>query len=201
MQGLRRRVAVTVPSFPAAAHIVASSDLIATLPQSVAERAERLDVELRPPPLELPRGVAAFPHLLLAGADPVWRSCREALARFCRRACGTFRRAEPHRRRLRIPRAVPHRPGDDADRGRPGDLARRPEPSVTVATLRTPAQDPWSPESVAARDKGLSFSPWHGLASHRPPGGVMRARNSTYASSADFRSRHNGCPSHEPKSL
>ncbi|WP_171033907.1 LysR family transcriptional regulator [Lichenicoccus roseus] len=58
VRGLRRRVAVTVPSFPAAAYIVASSDLIATLPQAVAERAERLDVELRPPPLELPRGVA-----------------------------------------------------------------------------------------------------------------------------------------------
>ena len=57
-KGLCRRVAVTVPSFPAAAYIVASSDLIATLPRAVAERAERLDVELRPPPLELPRSVA-----------------------------------------------------------------------------------------------------------------------------------------------
>ena len=56
--GLCRRVAVTVPSFPTAAYIVASSDLIATLPQAVTERAERLDVEVRPPPLELPRSVA-----------------------------------------------------------------------------------------------------------------------------------------------
>ncbi|WP_428374403.1 catalase family protein [Lichenicoccus sp.] len=74
-------------------------------------------------------------------------------------------------------------------------------PYVTVATLRTAAQESWSPEAVAAYDEGLSFSPWHGLAAHRPLGGVMRARNSTYVSSAEFRSRHNGCPIHEPKSL
>ena len=57
-QGLHRRVAVTVPSFPAAANIAASSDLIATLPRAIADRGKRLAVELRPPPLALPRSVA-----------------------------------------------------------------------------------------------------------------------------------------------
>ena len=74
-------------------------------------------------------------------------------------------------------------------------------PYATVATLKTFSQESWSPEAVAAYDEGLSFSPWHGLAAHRPLGGVMRARNSTYASSAAFRARHNGCPIHEPRSL
>jgi DNA-binding transcriptional LysR family regulator len=52
--GLQRRIAVTVPSFPAAAYIAASSDLVATLPRGVAERAARLGLEVRPPPLDLP---------------------------------------------------------------------------------------------------------------------------------------------------
>ena len=56
--GLQRRVAVTVPSFPAAAYIAASSDLVATLPLAVVEKAAQLDVELRPPPLDLPRANA-----------------------------------------------------------------------------------------------------------------------------------------------
>ena len=57
----------------------------------------------------------------------------------------------------------------------------------------------WSAENVAAIDEGLAFSPWHGLAAHRPLGGIMRARNSTYTSSASFRASRNGCPIHEPK--
>lgn len=72
-------------------------------------------------------------------------------------------------------------------------------PYVAVARLRAEPQDSWSAEGVAAIDEGLSFSPWHGLAAHRPLGGIMRARNTTYTSSAQFRSKHNGCPIHEPK--
>ena len=72
-------------------------------------------------------------------------------------------------------------------------------PYVAVARLRAQSQDSWSAEGVAAIDEGLSFSPWHGLAAHRPLGGIMRARNTTYTSSVQFRSEHNGCPIHEPK--
>ncbi len=72
-------------------------------------------------------------------------------------------------------------------------------PYIVVAKLRAPAQNSWSAEGIAAVDEGLSFSPWHGLAAHRPLGGVMRARNTTYTSSVLFRSEHNGCPIHEPK--
>ncbi len=72
-------------------------------------------------------------------------------------------------------------------------------PYVPVARLTVPPQDSWSREGVAAIDEGAAFSPWHGLAAHRPLGSVMRARNTTYSSSARFRSEHNGCPIHEPK--
>ena len=73
-------------------------------------------------------------------------------------------------------------------------------PYVTVARISVPAQNAWSAEGKAAVDDGLSFGPWHGLAAHRPLGGVNRARNGTYTSSAKFRGSHNGCPMHEPRS-
>ena len=65
-----------------------------------------------------------------------------------------------------------------------------------VTDLHFGADDP---AVVAAIDEGLAFSPWHGLAAHRPLGSVMRARNTTYTNSAEFRGKHNGCPMHEPK--
>lgn len=73
-------------------------------------------------------------------------------------------------------------------------------PYVTVASISVPAQNAWSAEGKAAVDDGLSFGPWHGLAAHRPLGGVNRARNGTYTNSAKFRGSHNGCPMHEPRS-
>ena len=44
----------------------------------------------------------------------------------------------------------------------------------------------------------MSFSPWHGLAAHRPLGSVTRARRMAYPVSAGFRVERNGCPIHEP---
>ena len=72
-------------------------------------------------------------------------------------------------------------------------------PYITVARLAVKPQPSWDPAAIAAIDEGLAFSPWHGLAAHRPLGGVNRARNTTYTRSAEFRGRHNGCPMHEPK--
>ncbi len=86
-------------------------------------------------------------------------------------------------------------PIEDASVAWPEDAS----PYVAVARLAVGPQDTWSAEGVAAIDEGLAFSPWHGLAAHRPLGGVNRARNTTYTSSVAFRSRHNGCPIHEPK--
>jgi DNA-binding transcriptional LysR family regulator len=58
-QGLRRRVAVTVPSFMSAAWYATSSDMIATLPRTVAMRvAARTQGVVRRPPLDLPRSIA-----------------------------------------------------------------------------------------------------------------------------------------------
>lgn len=71
-------------------------------------------------------------------------------------------------------------------------------PYRTVATLSVEPQIAWTHGASDTTEDALSFSPWHGLAAHRPLGGVNRARNETYKLSAEFRGRFNGCPMHEP---
>ncbi|AJK46704.1 catalase family protein [Burkholderia plantarii] len=83
-------------------------------------------------------------------------------------------------------------PVEDASVVWPEDVS----PYVTVATVRVAAQPGWSEARSAAIDDGMSFSPWHGLAAHRPIGGVMRVRRPAYEQSAAFRERFNGCPVH-----
>lgn len=72
-------------------------------------------------------------------------------------------------------------------------------PYITVGHIRAAPQQGWSEERSARIDDGMSFSPWHGLAAHRPLGGIMRARKPAYEMSSGFRARHNGCPIHEPR--
>jgi hypothetical protein len=71
-------------------------------------------------------------------------------------------------------------------------------PYVTVARIGVPPQPAWSEARAAVVDDKMSFSPWHGLAAHRPRGGIMRSRKPAYEMSAGFPARHNGCPMHEP---
>jgi len=74
-------------------------------------------------------------------------------------------------------------------------------PFQTVATLEIPPQPSWvHGESDQLEDK-LAYNIWHGLAAHRPLGGINRARNDPYKFSADYRGRVNGCPMHEPRAL
>jgi len=74
-------------------------------------------------------------------------------------------------------------------------------PYQTVATVTAPRQIAWDEEKSHAIDDGQSFSPWHGLAAHRPLGSIMRLRKAAYRSSARFRSEHSGCPMHQPRSI
>jgi len=73
-------------------------------------------------------------------------------------------------------------------------------PYVPVARITVAPQESWSDDKVRRLDDGLAFSPWHGLAAHRPLGSVMRARRAVYPRSAGFRAEHNGCPIHAPRS-
>ena len=74
-------------------------------------------------------------------------------------------------------------------------------PYVTVARLTAGAQLGWSKLREAAVDDAMAFSPWHGVAAHRPLGSIMRVRKATYDSSAQFRALRNGCPIQEPRGL
>ncbi|PZQ10750.1 MAG: catalase [Ancylobacter novellus] len=72
-------------------------------------------------------------------------------------------------------------------------------PYVAVARIRAERQDGWSEQKARRIDDGLSFSPWHGLAAHRPLGSINRVRKENYESSTNFRAERNGCPIHEPR--
>lgn len=74
-------------------------------------------------------------------------------------------------------------------------------PYRTVARLVAPPQRAWTPERARLVDDRLFFSPWHGLAAHRPLGSVNRSRRRAYEMSADYRGRFNGCPVREPARL
>ncbi|WP_459205611.1 catalase family protein [Pseudomonas sp. MLB6B] len=97
--------------------------------------------------------------------------------------------------RVQLATDLEHMPIEDASVQWPEDLS----PYVTVARLDVAAQPTWSDEKVRAIDDGMAFSPWHGLAAHRPLGGVMRSRKPSYEMSSGFRATHNGCPMHEPR--
>jgi hypothetical protein len=74
-------------------------------------------------------------------------------------------------------------------------------PYLTVATITAGRQDAWTIEKIAAIDEGLSFTPWHALAAHRPLGSVNRARKSAYEMSAKFRAENSRRVIAEPRSL
>ena len=74
-------------------------------------------------------------------------------------------------------------------------------PYVTVGQIDVAPQDAWHLEKIEAIDEGLSFSPWHAVAAHRPLGAVNRARKPAYEASAQFRAEHNNIEIVEPKTL
>lgn len=88
-------------------------------------------------------------------------------------------------------------PLDDAARVWPEDLS----PYVAVARIRVPSQLAWSEARAAAIDNGMAFSPWHGLAAHRPLGSIMRVRKLVYETMAQERARYNGHLVAEPNTL
>jgi hypothetical protein len=57
----------------------------------------------------------------------------------------------------------------------------------------------WSGTRASAVDDSMSFSPWHGLAAHRPLGGIMRARKAAYEAARMFRAERNSRVIQEPR--
>ncbi|WP_414449764.1 catalase family protein [Burkholderia sp. 22PA0099] len=94
--------------------------------------------------------------------------------------------------RVQLATDIETMPVEDASVAWPEDVS----PYVAVATIRVAPQPGWTDARSTAIDDGMSFSPWHGLAAHRPLGGVMRVRRAAYETSAAYRGTFNGCPVH-----
>ena len=74
-------------------------------------------------------------------------------------------------------------------------------PYVTVGRITAAPQSTWNEAKAKAVDEGYSFSPWHGLAAHRPLGSIMRVRKAAYEAGAKFRGAHEGRSILEPRSI
>ena len=74
-------------------------------------------------------------------------------------------------------------------------------PYVAMARISVPPQAAWSEARSATVDDGYSFSPWHGLAAHRPLGSINRLRKRSYEASRSFRMSRNQGVREEPASL
>ena len=72
-------------------------------------------------------------------------------------------------------------------------------PYRRVALITVKPQLAWSGTRASAVDDSMSFSPWHGLAAHRPPGGIMRARKAAYEAARMFRAERNSRVIQEPR--
>ena len=72
-------------------------------------------------------------------------------------------------------------------------------PYLPVGRIRVKPQTGWSEARSRAVDDGMKFTPWTGLAAHRPLGSIMRARKRAYEMSARFRAEHNGVDVVEPR--
>jgi len=88
-------------------------------------------------------------------------------------------------------------PIEDASKVWPEDVS----PFVSVARVRVDPQTAWSEERSKAVDDQMSFSPWHGLAAHRPLGSVNRVRKLVYETAARFRAERDGVCIAEPRNL
>lgn len=97
--------------------------------------------------------------------------------------------------RVQLARDLAENPVEDASVPWPEDD----NPYVAVAAIRVAPQASWTWRRAEVVDDRTSFSPWHGIAAHRPLGGVMRARKPAYADSSGYRAKLNGCPMHEPR--
>jgi hypothetical protein len=73
-------------------------------------------------------------------------------------------------------------------------------PYLPVARISAKPQAGWSEALSRAIDDKMSFSPWHGVAEHRPIGSIMRVRKAAYEMSSAFRAKHNGVELREPVS-
>jgi hypothetical protein len=74
-------------------------------------------------------------------------------------------------------------------------------PFRRIAQIKVEPQTAWSESRRSMVDDGMQFSPWHGIAAHRPLGGIMRARKLVYEAAKRFRAERNGRIIKEPREM
>jgi hypothetical protein len=74
-------------------------------------------------------------------------------------------------------------------------------PYQRIARITVKPQLAWSEVRSSVVDDGMSFTPWHGLAAHRPLGGIMRVRKAAYEAAKKFRAERNGRVIQEPREI
>jgi len=74
-------------------------------------------------------------------------------------------------------------------------------PHQVVGKIVIPAQAAYSDARRVYGDDVLSFSPWRGLAAHRPLGSIMRIRRAAYEQSSRSRHAMNLAPRTEPREI
>ncbi|AZG44463.1 catalase family protein [Gordonia insulae] len=80
------------------------------------------------------------------------------------------------------------------------DWSEEASPHRTVAVIRFPKQDPYTPERRAYGDDILSFNSWRCIREHRPLGSINRLKRKVYDASSQFRHSVNNAPIREPRS-
>jgi catalase len=114
---------------------------------------------------------------------------REAVVAFFKKNGGTWEV------RVQLCTDLALMPIEDASAVWPEDMS----PYRPIGRIRVEPQIAWSETRASAVDDGMSFSPWHGLAAHRPLGGIMRARREVYERAARLRAEQNGRVIEEPR--
>ena len=74
-------------------------------------------------------------------------------------------------------------------------------PYQRIARITVKPQLAWSEVRSSVVDDDMSFTPWHGLAAHRPLGGIMRVRKAAYEAAKKFRAERNGRVIQEPREM
>lgn len=74
-------------------------------------------------------------------------------------------------------------------------------PYQRIGRITVKPQLAWSEARSSAVDDGMSFAPWHGLAVHRPLGGIMRVRKAVYEMAKKLRAERNGWEIREPSEM
>ena len=71
-------------------------------------------------------------------------------------------------------------------------------PYLPVARVTALPQETWSDANRELIEERMAFSPWTGVAAHRPLGSIMRARREAYAAARTYRADSNQTAINEP---